>query len=197
MKKITAIIMSALILTIGGVYATWTYAQGSVAQSNEYIKGQIKMATVVTDNAAGSIAIDLSDVSIIIDDTDATDTVGDHHANLQVSGTITITFTPNKGSSDVNGIPMRYQVSITDTSVTYPDATGTEKGIMTVANGDWININGGAPTLTYTFNASDLGLSLGGDFYLPTYEDFVAFRNKLNSFSVRIAVEEIPATPAA
>ena len=194
MKKITAIIMSALILTIGGVYATWTYAQGSVAQSNEYIKGQIKMAEVVTDNAAGTISIDLSQVSVIIDDEG-----DDHIADLKVSGTVRITFTPNKGSSDTNGIPLRYKVSITDESVKWPDSnnSNTEVSIIQVASTDWVNINGGVNTLTYEFNASELGLSLGGSFYLPTYEKFIEFRDKLNSLSIKITAEEIPATPAA
>lgn len=38
MKKITALILSALLLTIGGVYATWTYAQGDVTEASVYLK---------------------------------------------------------------------------------------------------------------------------------------------------------------
>lgn len=195
MKKITALILLAVIMTIGGVFATWTYAQGSIAQKNVYIKSQIKMGEISNSNAKGTIDVDLTSVSVIVDDTDDTDTTGDHHAVLKVSGTITFNFTPAKGADEnisTNGIAMRYKVALTDTTVTYPDVNGEDKNPIVVASNEWVNLNSGVATKSVTINASELGLSLGGDFYLPTYEDFTAFQQKLNSLSIMITVEEIP-----
>ena len=197
MKKITALILLAVIMTIGGVFATWTYAQGNLQQKNVYIKSQIKMADISNSNAKGTIDVDLSNVTVIVDDTDDVDTVGDHHAVLKVAGTITFTFTPAVGADSTvstQGIAMRYKVANSDTHVVYTDVNGEDKQIITVASGEWVNLNGGNRTFSATINAEDLGLALGGDFYLPTYADFTAFQQKLNSMSIMITVEEIPAT---
>ena len=53
MKKITALILLAVIMTIGGVFATWTYAQGNLQQKNVYIKSQIKMGEISNSTAKG------------------------------------------------------------------------------------------------------------------------------------------------
>ena len=196
MKKITALIMSALMLTIGGVYATWTYAQGDVTEASVYIKQNIKMADLSKTNAKGTITVDFSTVEIVVDDTDETDVVGDHHACLKVAGTIKITFTPAKGADstvNANGIKMQMKVELSD-DMKYTDANGVEKSILVVTNTDWQILNSGNATKEITVNAADvLNLELGGDFYLPTYADYEAFRLKLNSTSVHIVVDEIPA----
>jgi len=154
------------------------------------------MADLSKTNAKGTITVDFSTVEIVIDDTNETDVVGDHHACLKISGTIKITFTPSKGADSTvtaNGIKMQMKVALSD-DMKYDDVDGNEQSILVVNNTDWQILNSGNATKEVTVNATDvLDISLGGDFYLPTYADYEAFRAKLNSTSVHILVDEIPA----
>ena len=196
MKKLTALIMAALILTIGGVYATWQYAQGSIQSKVAYVNGQQLNMEVNKDATAGHFAVSTTGVSILVDDNN-----NDYVAELEFSGAITINFTPETGSSHTEGAIMEYQVSITDTSVTYKTASevggkyvvgNSEAQILKIddAKTGWITLNGGVATKEATILAADLGLQLGGTFYLPTYEDFSVFRDKLKSLSIKIEVRE-------
>lgn len=197
MKKLTALIMAALILTIGGVYATWQYAQGSIQSKVAYINGQQLNMEVNKDATAGNFTVNTNGVSILVDDNN-----NDYVAELEFNGAIVINFTPATGSSHTEGAIMEYQVSITDTSVTYPTATQGGDGKYTVgteqarilkiddAKSGWITLNNGVATKEATIAAEDLGLQLGGTFYLPTYEDFAVFRDKLKSLSIKIEVRE-------
>lgn len=197
MKKLTALIMAALILTIGGVYATWQYAQGSIQSKVAYVNGQQLNMEVNKDATAGNFTVNTAGVSILVDDIGTKDYI----AELQFSGAIVINFTPATGSSHTEGAIMEYQVSLTDTSVTYKTASevdgkyvvgNSEAQILKIddAKSGWITLNNGVATKEATINAADLGLQLGGTFYLPTYEDFSVFRDKLKSLSIKIEVRE-------
>lgn len=108
-KKISILLLLALVITIGGVYATWGYAQGSIGNAfssldvgegkNIYITG------ANSDSSAGTIKIDTSAVKIVIDDTN-----NDHVADLIYEGDIVISFTPSAGAdADVvtNGVALK------------------------------------------------------------------------------------------
>ncbi len=197
MKKITALIMMALLITIGGVYASWVYSDGVTGETNHFIKDKanIHMDAVDNSNAKGVIAVDYSNAKFVIaDDGDGNEGsvgYGDHVAELDVSGAINFTFTANKGSA-VSEIEVQYKVAISDTTVTWADRSSSEqRQIFTVASSDWVDL-GLVGTSGVSVNAADLGLSLGGEFYLPTYKDFTDFQTKLNSFSIIITVREKP-----
>ena len=91
MKKLSILIALALILTVGGVYATWNYAQGSVPSVPKALDGSTKITDKVVDSKSkGNIYVDPSNLLIQIDDAN-----NDHYAELTVTGSIKITFTPN------------------------------------------------------------------------------------------------------
>ena len=105
MKKLTVIIALMLVITIGGVYATWNYAQGDVAKVDKYLDSVTKITDKVVTTSKGTIAIDATGLSILIDDAD-----NNHVAELSVTGSVTVTFTPNEGAdADVkaNGIKLQ------------------------------------------------------------------------------------------
>lgn len=195
MKKITALIMMALLITIGGVYASWVYSEGVTTETNLYIKdmANVHMDSVNKDNAKGVITLDYSAAQFVVaDDGDGNEGsvgYGDHFAELDVSGTLLFKFTPNKGAS-IDTIDIEYKVSISDATVTWEDYSSSEqRQIFTVASSDWVTIENVGVT-GKSINATDLGLSLGGNFYLPTYADYASFQSKLNSFSIVITVRE-------
>ena len=114
MKKIRLLVVALLCLTIGGVYATWTFAEDNSIDR----KGQTVTITLAgkteTSEVLGSLAIELSDdFSITIDQT----AEGNHTAKLVIVGEITLRFTANTNASETirkNGIEAQYYFAATD-----------------------------------------------------------------------------------
>ena len=184
MKKLTVIIALMLVVTIGGVYATWNYAQGSVAKVDKYLDGSTKITDKVVTTAKGTISVDTSAVEIIIDDAN-----NDHVAELSVTGDIVITFTPNEGADAnvaTNGIVLQYQMS--NTGLTY-----LGNPIFTY-NTAVVQLNGGAATKSVTIPATDLGIALyDAGLTLPDVATYEAFKAQLHTGSLCFTVSEVVA----
>ena len=116
MRKITALIMMALLVTIGGVYASWLYATGGAVELTEKGIG-INMVGAQADNETTIGYFDFSD-NLIFDIDDPADDGILHKAVLVPGATssIKITFTPNPAAGDAAiedlGIAMRLTVSV-------------------------------------------------------------------------------------
>ena len=180
MKKISILIVLAMVLTIGGVYATWNYAQGNV--DSVELSPVVTLTDKVVDTAKGTIAVDMSGLTIAIDDTN-----NDYDAELVMNGAINVTFTAdNLAPAEVkaNGIKLRYTLTVT---------TPWELGGVQVftVEADPIAMNGGAATFTATITADELmdAITLG-DISLPTVDDYDAFAQVLNQGNITITVSE-------
>jgi len=182
MKKLTVLIALALILTIGGVYATWNYAQGSVPSVPKSLDGQTKITDKVVDSKAkGNIFVDPDNLSLLIDDAN-----NDHMAELTVTGYITITFQPNAGAdADVveHGIPLKYALSCSSGLQYLGDH------IFEFSTEDVV-LNSGNPTKEIRVNAEDLGITLKNEINLPTVEDYDNFYSALHNGTLTITVSE-------
>lgn len=114
MKKIGLLAATLTAVTVGGVYAAWTYAEADVIDisSTEQIVSVAGIDT--TQNLkVGSLAIKASDdFAIVIDSAAALNLTGQtrpsgngvyhqHEAVLSVTGSITVTFTPTQQASDL------------------------------------------------------------------------------------------------
>ena len=181
MKKISILIVLAMIITIGGVYATWNYAQGNVDSVGA--TPAIALTKKVVDTPKGTIAVDMSGLTISIDDTN-----DDYNAELVMDGGIKITFTAdNSASAEVkaNGIAMQYAITVT-TPWTF---NGTQ--IFTV-DAETIAINDGNATFTATITADELmdAITLG-KIFLPTATDYDNFALALQNGEITITVSEI------
>lgn len=114
MKKIGAVIAVATFMTIGGVYATFNYAQQS-ADTVEQTLG-LTIANEVSDTTKGVITI-TSTFAIEIDD--AGQIAGGestYFTGMKTSGEFKITFTPAVGAdADVreNGIVLEMEITMT------------------------------------------------------------------------------------
>ena len=93
MKKLSTLIAILLIATIGGVYATFNYSQGTVISKTAYFDDVTKITDKVVDNAKGEIVISKNDLAITIDDSN-----NNHKAEWKITGSLTVTFTPNAGA---------------------------------------------------------------------------------------------------
>ena len=189
MKKFSLLVAIALLITVGGVYATWNYAQGEVGNSASNLVP--KLAGYATTTSKGSIAIDTTGLTIMIDDTNA-----DHIAELSMTGKITVTFTPAPGADSsvvTNGIPMQYQLGIL-----YNEGQSAEtwkyagQSIMTI-NTAVQTANSGNPTLSFDIDAAELLtlIQLGGTFELDELSDYTNFNAVLGRAQIQITVSEI------
>lgn len=109
MKKLGLIILMALVLTVGGVYATFNYAQADVQQTATLNKS-LKPAD--TNTPKGEIKIDVEGFLLTIDDTTKTRTTG-----LVAQGTVKVTFTPAKGADALvadEGVNLKLEISFTN-----------------------------------------------------------------------------------
>lgn len=191
MKKISLLIALCLILTIGGVYAAWNYAQGNVTNAIDSMDvgtgKNIYITEAVVGNAKGTINVDANAATIVIDNAD-----NNHVAEVDYSGDIVITFTPNAGADpDVisDGIKLQY---------TLVCSSGWEyngKAIFASSSAP-ITLNGGAATKSVTIPASEwsdlLTFNGGADLTLSTADAYQTFHDALHTGMITITVSEAP-----
>lgn len=197
MRRISILILTAMLLTISGVYATWNYAQGNVATQDTFLLPS--MTDKVIETAKGTISIDKTNATIIIDDA-----TNDHVAEVTYGGEIVITFTPAVGADPdviLEGIDLCYSVTTTP-DWKYPE-TGDSHQIFTVTNTSSVvlekenftkNENGSFSIMVAT---SDIGQMLSFyEFTLSNVASYDAFRTVLNRGNIKVTVQEyIEATP--
>ncbi|MBR1983352.1 MAG: hypothetical protein IKA12_01545 [Clostridia bacterium] len=139
MKKLSMLIAMILCVTIGGVYATWTYA-GNDVTDKEYEK-VIALSGVATSDPSGAYEI-TSNISGIVLDQKAT---GDYTAVLSFGSNnseapfLTVTFTPSEtlASDEIkaNGLPTEIEWKISKMpQVKLSEGTGEHAGKWYVDN---------------------------------------------------------------
>lgn len=205
MKKISKFGLAStlsLCLVIGGVYATWNYAQGNISEASE--TSGIILEDAADDLADGSVTIN-NTAAFSIDDSDR-----DYHGEMVVTGSLTVTFTAAAGAdAEVynNGIDLKVTFTLPEenTYAFYNDATCTGSTIkavfalgkteMTIAKADLTK--GGNGVFTYTFSAEDLNgiFALAetdgvANVYLPTHTAYTEFNDSFmngKTFTVTVA----------
>ena len=115
MKKITSLIMMAIMVTIGGVYAAWVYDDGAPDTKTESALSVIVKAPE-TSGKSGTLNIG-SLVQVAIDDIDDETR---HKAVLTCEGSISITFTP---SATAGADTLEHGIHIKLTPAVESDAT--------------------------------------------------------------------------
>ena len=90
MKKLGLLIAMILCVTIGGVYASWTYTQ-STDVADETVNMAMNLTDVKYSGSYGTYTVDASKVSMTIDPKPGTQ----HITALTITGDLVITFTPN------------------------------------------------------------------------------------------------------
>lgn len=112
MKRLAAIMAGALLTTVGGVYAQFTYPQGNVEQAE--ISMQKALQTAATNTEKGTINVTGDFTVSIVDDNN------DFITETTILGDLTISFSPAKGAdAEVrdNGIPLKMTIVIGGTKV--------------------------------------------------------------------------------
>ncbi len=110
MKKLGLIILMALVLTVGGVYAAFSYARADVQPTTATLDKGIARAE--EDTPEGKIAIDVSEVLLKINDTTSSLKTG-----LEIEKSVKVTFTPATGADGsvvTDGVNLKLEISFTN-----------------------------------------------------------------------------------
>ena len=198
MRRISILILTAMLLTISGVYATWNYAQGDVNAQDAFLLPS--MTDKVIGTAKGTITLDKTNAAIILDDAN-----NDHKAELTYAegASVLVTFTPSKGADPIvftDGVTLVYSLTVTP-NWTYPESGETAKQIFSVKNpGEKTTIAltrnevDGVVTFTGKILVADILAKLsfgeGAGFTLSNAASYDAFRTILNRGNIKITVEE-------
>lgn len=196
MRKLSTLIAIALIVTIGGVYAAWNYAQGTTASVE--ITREVQMAQVITSGNKGTIKATPTNVAFIVDD------AGNYQAKLDASGSFAITFTHATGADadTINkGIVMKATITlkttpgVADSALKYHDPhSGEDVAPLTVNVNNEIIFNNELPTKSATLEASQIAACLTlANVRLDTKAENDAFHNVLKNYTIVITISEVVA----
>ena len=197
MRKLSIIIALALLISIGGVYATWTYTDLSkVDVADESVNLNMNLTNVTFGDTYGTFEIVYNNLSLYIDPKVGTD----HKTALYGTGEIQVKFTPSGHapshikSEGLDGAT--YQFSLRDPSVSFNDGSGS-KPILSVNPGhadthtisDWGEpVNG---VFTFSIQAEDIiEHFILPEFDLDTKADYDAFNSTLPDVDIIFAVSD-------
>lgn len=186
MKRLGAIIAIALVLTIGGVYATFNYANGGVVSlENQTISKELIGMTIDTPKGKISIKED-SNFKITVDDFNS-----NLHTTGKLEGTTTINFTPAPlAAADVRANGIKLKLTITVTGNEYDDGETTHK-LFNISQEalDGVTLNGNAPIRgDYTIDFADYITVT--DIYLSTPEKYTAYSNAFKATTITFTISE-------
>lgn len=196
MKKLSLLISLLMCVTIGGVYAVWSYA-GTNDIADGFAEAKVTIADAELTGANGTYAI-TSNLVLTVDQ------ANDEHEAILVFASnnsdpniyLTVTFTPSANAPQTikdNAVPSELYFT-TSTEMKYKmdadgnySATGTAKDIFTFPSHDnfnpnvtWTKQSNG--TFTYTLNQAQLEtmITLSQTFVLDIKAEHDAFRAALS-----------------
>lgn len=188
MKKLSILVALILCVTIGGVYAAWTYAESAVEAPAPVTTG-IAIEEAITTTPKGEISIS-NTLNLVIDDNAGNHTPG-WDADVATNGTggeLTITYSPNESSS-----PTTLEYSITISGNAYGEKqiftlTGT-----TIDEGEIDCSNTTDTVFTITYDEFIEMLPVNAENVLPTLADYNAYSAALSNVVITVNVAEVTA----
>lgn len=157
-RKLLLVIVLALIITVGGVYATWNYAEKDVGSIDSTVG--FKLSSAVNNTEKGTLALKSNTLKIEIDQADA-----QYNSKLVVTGAIEITFTPNAATAEevIDAMQLVWSVRLVNSGVdastfTYDDGTGSKPLFSTFDSATQTvvasKVENGDGTYTFTLDAA-------------------------------------------
>ena len=173
MKKIGLWMAALATVTVGGVYATWTFSEGEVANANTTVN--VAMTGVSATTKKGTLEVKVMSsggLTLAVDDSD-----NDHYAELKKEGNVTVTFTPSATASNdikTNGIDVQLVISYAPYEggpASLEEWTYEGKEIFDIVNdaSDPIHLDnanavkGTDGAFTWTVGADTIGIALTAD----------------------------------
>lgn len=179
MKKLKLLIVFAVILAVGGVYATWIYAGNELTPVTGNVTGTV---TTKEEVEKGTLSV-TNTLQITFDQKDA-----EYHAKISVEGSLVITYTKGTAADAPNSVNLQY-------SIASNNATWDDVDVLTLT-GDYTDVELGSVTSgsSVTITAEQIQALLSvGDFALETaseYDQFKAYIEALTNGLLTITVSE-------
>lgn len=212
MKKAKLALLAFLstVITVGGVYATWTFAEGNVANATTTVNVAMTGVNATTEKGTLSVMVmGTNGFTLAVDD------IGnDHLPDIKKTGKVTVTFTPSASASDdvkASGIDAHLIISYAPYSGgaatleewTYPENGGVqifeilnnESAPIELAKEEAIPGNG---VFTWTIDAEDVGIALTDAFQntkIDTLEKYNIVNDILSKGHFVLTVTEHVNTP--
>ena len=187
MKKLSLLIALCMLLTIGGVYATWTYTQNTDV-ADEAVNMNMNLTDVAYSGSYGTYKVDVTGLSLAIDPKAGTT----HTTALYATGNIIVTFTPNSvAPADVkeNGVKTTYAFSLANPNWKYED-----KDIVTINHTEKHDVvwqDNGDGTFSFTISADEFMEHVAlTEFELDTKVKYDAYNAVLGTGSIVITVSD-------
>ena len=179
MKKLSLLIALALLITVGGVYATWSYAE-STATASSTIAPQVKL-TATSNTTKGTITFE-GTPTVAIDQADE-----DHSAKLVwTDPVVTVKFNPAEGTTAT-----KINVDIT---VVLPTSTFTASGndylVFKHADGEGQTFTVRVNDVDKNGKTFDLSEHITTALKLPTLADYTAFQAAMSGYPISISAAE-------
>lgn len=200
MRKLSFLIALCTLLTVGGVYATWTYTQNTDV-ADESVAMALNLTDVAYSGSYGTYKINKDTLTLKVDPKPGTS----HITSLIVEGEIVVTFTPNSAAPQEvkdDGVPTTFTFSLSNDNWVYNDGEGAgERPIVVLAHTGAEDIVWGEPdengVFTFVITAADIMEHIQlGDFLLDTKADYDAFTNALRQGLIVFTVSDgITVTP--
>ena len=184
MKRLAAIMAGALLTTVGGVYAQFTYAQGNVDE--QVINAQKKLAEAKCDDTKKGTINVTGDFLVSIDDTN-----NDLKTETAITDSLKVTFTPAPQGADADvrdhGIQLKMTIVIGGTNK-YDNkdlfalkTAYTEGGVL---------LNGGNKVKdAVSVNLTDY-IEWKQEFTLSTMAEYEAFQDAFTATTITVKVSE-------
>ena len=189
MKKLTILVALLMCVTIGGVYATWTYSNSTITPRTG-VSAPKEMGEVEFLGSSGAYHTDSNTLKLVVEPKDGTlDTM------LTFTGKLVIKFTP---SGDISSTPLSKALNavITITGIDLESTKHDDKQIYTLDPDFKIQLNSGSWTgpdsngnYFYTLEASALATAISmEEFNLGSYDEFLDFQTKQASALFKINI---------
>ena len=188
MKKIGLLIGMALCVTVGGVYATWTYTQNTDV-ADETVNMTMNLTDVTYSGSYGTYKVDVDTLKLKIDPKAGTT----HTTALYAEGEIVITFTPNSVAPETvktSGVASTFKFGLSN-----PDWKYEGQPIVTLTHDHAESITWSTPdadgVFSYTIPASDIDDHITlTEFNLDTKAKYDAYNTELAKGQITITVSD-------
>ena len=189
MKKLSVLIALALVLTIGGAYATWSFAGGAIQDAST--SSTISMEEI---GDAGAIGVYTFNNTLEF----KVDSDGSLNTKLVASGNLKITFTPAASAPDSykNGAtPSTLTISVAGIENKYLDnvllseVTADGKNVMTISSEGEYNWVKEGDVFSVTIPAADIAAALNlTSINLPNINAYNAYEAVLGNYTINFNV---------
>ena len=178
----------ALCVTVGGVYATWTYTRNTDV-ADETVNMTMNLTDVAYSGSYGTYKVNVDDLKLKIDPKTGTT----HTTALYAEGEIVITFTPNSVAPEeikTNGVASTFKFGLSNAEWKYEG-----QPIVTLVHDHAESITWGTPSadgvFSYTIPASKIGDHITlTEFNLDTKAKYDAYNAELGKGQITITVSD-------